>query len=54
MKPFGEQAAWFVTGSQGLYGDDALAQVAAHARQIAAGLDGSRAGAGPDPRASPS
>ncbi len=41
MKAFGEQTAWFVTGSQGLYGDDALAQVADHARQIAQGLDGS-------------
>ncbi len=39
MKPFGDQAAWFVTGSQGLYGDEALAQVAANARDIAAGLD---------------
>ena len=41
MKPFGDQAAWLVTGSQGLYGDEALAQVAEHARQIAEGLDGS-------------
>ncbi len=41
MNAFGDQAAWFVTGSQGLYGDDALAQVADHARQIGQGLDGS-------------
>jgi L-arabinose isomerase len=41
VKPFGDQAAWFVTGSQGLYGDDALAQVAEHSRQIAEGLDDS-------------
>jgi len=43
VKPFGDQAAWFVTGSQGLYGDDALARVAEHARQIAEGLDASPA-----------
>ncbi len=41
MKAFGGSSAWFVTGSQGLYGDEALAQVADHARQIADGLDGS-------------
>jgi len=30
--------AWFVTGSQHLYGDEVLRQVAEHSRQIAAGL----------------
>jgi L-arabinose isomerase len=30
---------WFVTGSQHLYGADALAQVAAHSQQVAASLD---------------
>jgi L-arabinose isomerase len=30
---------WFVTGSQHLYGDDALKEVADHARQVARGLD---------------
>ena len=40
MKPFGDRTAWFVTGSQGLYGDDVLAQVADDARLIAEGLDG--------------
>ena len=30
---------WFVTGSQHLYGDDALKEVADHARQVAQGLD---------------
>ena len=30
--------AWFVTGSQGLYGKETLAKVAEHAREIAAGL----------------
>ncbi len=43
MKAFGGSTAWFVTGSQGLYGEDALAQVADHARQIADGLDRSPA-----------
>ena len=36
---------WFLTGSQGLYGDDVLAQVASQSRQVAgelaAGIDGS-------------
>lgn len=31
--------AWFVTGSQHLYGEETLAQVAAHAQTIAASLD---------------
>ena len=43
MKAFGDRAVWFVTGSQALYGDEALGQVARHARQIAEGLDGSPA-----------
>lgn len=30
---------WFATGSQHLYGDDALREVADHARQVAQGLD---------------
>jgi len=30
---------WFVTGSQGLYGDDVLSQVEANAKQLAAELD---------------
>ncbi len=30
---------WFVTGSQHLYGDDALRQVASHAEEVAAALD---------------
>ncbi|MEO1235534.1 MAG: L-arabinose isomerase [Planctomycetota bacterium] len=32
---------WFVTGSQHLYGEDALRQVAEHASQVAAALDAS-------------
>jgi L-arabinose isomerase len=31
--------AWFITGSQHLYGEETLAQVAAHAQTIAASLD---------------
>ncbi len=34
---------WFVTGSQHLYGDEALRRVATHAREVAASLDGSDA-----------
>ena len=30
---------WFLTGSQGLYGEDVLRQVAENSSQIAAGLD---------------
>ncbi|MCX7426667.1 MAG: L-arabinose isomerase [Planctomycetia bacterium] len=33
---------WFVTGSQELYGEDVLAQVAANSRQVVDGLNGSR------------
>ena len=32
---------WFVTGSQHLYGDETLKQVAAHAEEVAKSLDGS-------------
>ncbi|MGD8328532.1 MAG: L-arabinose isomerase [Acidobacteriota bacterium] len=32
---------WFVTGSQHLYGEEALREVAAHAEEVAAGLDAS-------------
>ena len=32
---------WFVTGSQNLYGDETLKQVAAHAQQIVRELDAS-------------
>lgn len=34
-----DYAVWFVTGSQHLYGPETLAEVAAHSRQIAEGLD---------------
>ena len=39
MKPLGDLEVWFATGSQHLYGEDALRQVDAHAREIAASLD---------------
>jgi L-arabinose isomerase len=35
----GVKQIWFLTGSQGLYGEDTLAQVAAQSREIAAALD---------------
>src|SRR5664279_3280593 len=41
MKPLGQFEVWFVTGSQDMYGADALRQVAANARQVADELDGS-------------
>ena len=41
MKALTELEVWFVTGSQGLYGDDALRQVAVNARVIASDLDAS-------------
>ena len=39
MKPLPQLEVWFVTGSQDLYGDDALRQVADHAMRIAEALD---------------
>lgn len=39
MKHFNEQELWFITGSQHLYGEDTLRQVASHSQQIAHGLD---------------
>ena len=36
-----EYSVWFVTGSQGLYGEDALDQVADDAQKIAEGLNDS-------------
>src|SRR6185295_12704265 len=38
-KPLGGLEAWFVAGSQDLYGPAALEQVDAHARELAAALD---------------
>lgn len=39
MKHFNEQELWFITGSQHLYGEETLRQVATHSQQIARGLD---------------
>ncbi|GAA2658444.1 L-arabinose isomerase [Paractinoplanes durhamensis] len=41
MNPFDGREIWFLTGSQGLYGEDTLAQVAAQSQQVVAQLDGS-------------
>ena len=42
-KPYGEREIWFLTGSQDLYGEETLAQVAEQAAQIVATLDGAEA-----------
>jgi L-arabinose isomerase len=39
MKPLGEYEVWFLTGSQDLYGEEVLGQVAANAGVIASALD---------------
>jgi L-arabinose isomerase len=39
MKALGHLEVWLVTGSQEMYGQQALRQVEEHARQVAAGLD---------------
>ncbi len=39
--PYASRQVWFLTGSQGLYGDDVLEQVADGSRRIAAALDAS-------------
>ena len=39
MPDLKDYTLWFVTGSQHLYGPETLEQVAAHSRQMAAGLD---------------
>ena len=39
MKHLGEYEVWFLTGSQDLYGEDTLRQVAHHAALVAAGLN---------------
>ncbi len=42
MKEFKQYEVWFITGSQHLYGDETLQQVADHAQKIAEALDGSK------------
>jgi len=39
MTPFEQVEIWLVTGSQELYGDEALRQVAEHAKEVARALD---------------
>src|SRR5579859_4376453 len=43
MKPLGQSEVWFATGSQHLYGEGPLQQVAEHSRRIVAGLENSKA-----------
>ncbi len=43
MKPLGELEAWFVAGSQDLYGETALQQVGEHAQELARALDDAEA-----------
>ncbi len=43
MKPLGEFEVWFLTGSQDLYGEETLRQVAENSRRVATGLDDSEA-----------
>jgi L-arabinose isomerase len=40
VKPLDEYAVWFLTGSQVLYGEDVLRQVAENSQAMAKGLDG--------------
>jgi L-arabinose isomerase len=40
-KPYADREVWFLTGSQGLYGEDTLRQVAAQSQEIARALDAS-------------
>jgi L-arabinose isomerase len=40
LKALGEFEVWFVTGSQDLYGEETLSQVAENSARIATGLDG--------------
>ena len=39
MKPYESLEAWFITGSQHLYGEEALQQVAVHSQHIVQGLN---------------
>ncbi|MTE24758.1 L-arabinose isomerase [Microbacterium sp. ZXX196] len=40
-KPYQDKQIWFLTGSQGLYGEETLAQVAEQSREVARELDAS-------------
>ena len=41
MKVYDSQEAWFITGSQSLYGEEVLQQVADDSRRIVEGLNAS-------------
>jgi len=41
MKPYADREVWFLTGSQHLYGEETLRQVAEQSQQVAATLDAS-------------
>lgn len=41
MTDFNKKEVWFITGSQHLYGDETLKQVAAHSKEIVTGLNDS-------------
>ena len=43
MKPLAELEVWFVTGSQEMYGEETLRQVAENSRRVASSLDGHEA-----------
>ncbi|HEY9353949.1 MAG TPA: L-arabinose isomerase, partial [Nocardioides sp.] len=40
-KPYGDREVWFFTGSQDLYGEETLRQVAEQSQEVARALDGS-------------
>ncbi|HST65635.1 MAG TPA: L-arabinose isomerase [Mycobacteriales bacterium] len=42
MNPFAGREVWFLTGSQGLYGEDTLAQVASQSREVSQALSDAR------------
>ena len=42
MNPFAGREVWFLTGSQGLYGEDTLAQVASQSQEVSQALRASR------------
>jgi L-arabinose isomerase len=45
--PFEQKELWFLTGSQDLYGDETLRQVAEQSQQVAATLDAAGRRTGP-------
>ncbi|HEY0117724.1 MAG TPA: L-arabinose isomerase, partial [Cellulomonas sp.] len=40
-KPYADREIWFLTGSQGLYGEETLRQVAEQSQEVARALDAS-------------